>query len=180
MTVWKKAFLVAGMYGSFGMAHAAPPVSLNINISGTVVANGTCTFNKGESVSVDFGEIQFAETNGVAALTGNYRKSVPSVMNCSGDFGGNAQMTFRTANGGSVDYQGQKLLPVSIANGTPGQELAIRLLINGVAQDVNSPFAVDMISQPGMQAELIQIGDGSALKSGAVIAASATLLMEFL
>lgn len=174
------ALLVAGVFiMSSASADTPPPANLNINISGTVVANGSCTFNKGETVSVDFGDVTFTETNGGATISGNYRKSVPSVMSCSGDTAGKTQITLSAVGGNTVDYQGQKLLPVTIAGGTPGEELAIRLLVDGVAKDVNSPFIVDMTSQPGMQAELIQVGDGKGLISGAKITATATLVMEF-
>ncbi|MDE5204581.1 hypothetical protein PYX06_02065 [Citrobacter amalonaticus] len=71
-------------------------------------------------------------------------------------------------------------MPVSINDSNPGQELGIRLLVNGLVQDVNAPFAVDMLTQqPAIQAELVLVGQGDGLINGARISASATLIMEF-
>lgn len=177
MRIWKNLLLLLSLMGAGSSAFAADPVSLNINISGTVVANGSCTFIK-KTNTVDFSEVDFEQVDGGTVLSGSYRKTVPSTMSCTGDTGGKAQMTFSTV-GGTLDYDGHKLLPVSINDSNLGQELGIRLLVNGLVQDVNAPFAVDMLMQPAIQAELVLVGKGDGLISGAKISASATLIMEF-
>ncbi|WP_449556049.1 fimbrial protein [Huaxiibacter chinensis] len=180
MTLWQRTVLTVAFFTGLSCAQAATPVNLDINISGTVVVNGSCIFNKGEVATVDFGDIDISIINGNPTLSSNYRKPVSSMMTCTGDSSGNTQMTFKSVAGGTLDYQGQKLLPVSINGASPGQQLAVRLLVNGVEQDVDAAFSVDMLSQPDLQVELVQVGDGSGLTSGALISSSATLVMEFL
>ncbi|HHT3528799.1 fimbrial protein [Enterobacter asburiae] len=178
MNFWKKSLLMVSLMIAASAVFAADPVNLDINISGTVVANGSCTFGQEETV-VDFKEVDFAEENGVTSLSGAYRKPLSAVMTCSGDSGGKAQMTFSAVDGITLDFGGHKLLPVSINDSNAGHELGIRLLVNGLVQDVNVPFAVDMLMQPAIQAELVLVGNGDGLISGAKISASATLVMEF-
>ncbi|MCW4783050.1 fimbrial protein [Enterobacter chuandaensis] len=180
MRIWKNVLLLLSLVGAGCSAVAADPVNLNINISGTVVANGSCTFNKGVSTTVEFAEVNFNAVDNGAVLTNNYRKSIPALMSCSGDSVGNAQMTLSSVGDNIINYEGNKLLSVRINNSNPGKELAIRLLVNGQPQDVNTPFAVDMLLQPALQAELVQVGSGEGLISGATINASATLIMEFI
>ncbi|WP_164850630.1 fimbrial protein [Enterobacter sp. N18-03635] len=180
MKVWLHIMVSSVLFAFSFCAGADDPVRLNINITGTVVANGSCTFNNGKTLTVDFGDIEITTVNGSSKLDGTYRKTLSSMMTCSGDTSGKAQMTLKSVAGGTVEYQGQKLLPVSINAMNPGQQLGIRFLVNGVEKDIDAAFAVDMLSQPGLQVELVQVGDGSNLISGAPITASATLVMEFL
>lgn len=180
MGILNKLLLMIILMFEMTAVFAADPVNLNINISGTIVANGSCTFSGDKTANVDFKEIDFATVNNKPTLSGTYRESVPSVMTCSGDYAGKTQMSIISAGGNTVDYQGQKLLPVTVAEGESGQEIAIRILVNGDEQDINIPFAVNMSSPPVIQAELVQVGDGSTLVSGSQINASATLVMEFL
>ena len=180
MKLWFPIIIAAGLLANVLHANAGEPAKLNLNITGTVVANGSCTFNKGKTLTVDFGDVNFSTVNGSSTLDGTYRKSLSSTMTCTGDSAGKTQLTFKSVAGGTVDFKGQKLLPVSINAADPGEQLGIRLLVDGVEQDTDSAFAVDMLDQPGLQVELVQVGDGSGLINGAPISASATLVMEFL
>ncbi|EGT3573384.1 hypothetical protein QNN88_20185 [Citrobacter sp. ANG330] len=180
MRIWKHVVLLLSLMVGGYSAFADDSVNININISGTVVANGACTFNNGDSATVDFSEVDFEPADGGTVLSGSYLETVPATMSCTGDAGGKAQMTFSPVGGVTLDYNGHKLLPVSINDSNPGQELGIRLLVNGLVQDVNAPFAVDMLTQqPAIQAELVLVGQGDGLINGARISASATLIMEF-
>ncbi|MDA5604289.1 fimbrial protein [Enterobacter sp. PI-10] len=179
MKFWLHIMVASVLFAFTFFAKADDPVRLNINITGTVVANGSCTFNKGETLTVDFGDVEITTVNGSSKIDGSYQKTLSSMMTCSGDIAGSAQMTLKSVAGGTVEYQGQKLLPVSINAKNPGQELGIRLLVDGVEQDIDAAFPVDASQQPGLQVELVQIGDGSGLVGGAPITASATLIMEF-
>ena len=178
MMQWKKAFVGAGMLIVAGAVQADDPIRININISGTLVANGSCTFNQGDSVSVDFGDVEFATVEGSTQLKGEYVKPLPSDMDCKGDMSG-ASLTLKTA-GSLIDYQGHKLLPVNLNGSAASQDLAIRLTVNGEVQDINTSFTFDTVNQPSLQAELVQTGTGAGFSNGAAITASATLVMEFL
>ncbi|EQB4817741.1 TPA: hypothetical protein ACPYV0_004433 [Citrobacter amalonaticus] len=177
MRIWTKVVLLISLLVTVSTTCIANPVNMDIRISGTVVANGSCSFGQEQS-TIDFKEVNFAIVNGVMALTTPYREPLPAAMTCSGDSAG-AQMTFSSSAGAAVDYEGHKLLPVSINDSNAGSELGIRLLVNGEIQDLNAPFAVDVQTQPTIEAELVLVGNGDGLISGARISASATLLMEF-
>ncbi|MFA1017986.1 fimbrial protein [Enterobacter sp. SAT-E-asb] len=180
MKLWYPMIIAAGLFAGVLHVSADEPAKLNLNITGTVVVNGSCTFNRGKILTVDFGDVNFSTVNGNSTLDGNYRKPLPSTMTCTGDSAGKTQFTFKSVAGGTVDFKGQKLLPVSINASNPGKQLGIRLLVDGVEKDVDAAFAVDMLAQPGLEVELVQVGDGSGLINGASISASATLVMEFL
>lgn len=82
---------------------------------------------------------------------------------------------------GETDYQGVSLMQVmDDSSGSLSKDLAIRLLVNDVAQNMNEAFSVDMKSQPSMKVELVQIGNGDGFVSGATFSAAATLTMAFL
>ncbi|MEB8258289.1 fimbrial protein [Enterobacter asburiae] len=159
---------------------AGDQFKMNINITGTVLATGACTFNQGGTVSVDFGTLQYTTTGGNNALKDGYRQPLASGMTCTGDTDGSTVMTLNSSNGGSVDYQGNRLLPVTNdASRTQSTDLAIRLLVNEQVQDVNTAFAVDMQNPPLLEAEVVQTGSGSTFVSGATFSANATLTMAF-
>lgn len=152
--------------------------SLNINISGTVIASGSCTFDQQGTSEVDFGDVKYINTTTGNTLKGSYLKNLTSGMTCTGDTEGTAVMTLSAMDQKSVAYNGHKLLTTSV-NGVASTDLAIQLQVNGVAQDINSAFTVDMENPPVLAAELIQVGDGSGLINDADISASATLTMAF-
>ncbi|WP_313149269.1 fimbrial protein [Enterobacter sp.] len=173
------ALAVIGAFSLSGASLAATEVSrVNVNIKGTIVS-GKCTFDQRESVTIDFGDVKYVTTGSNNTLDGEHRKTLPVQMTCKGD-SGDAQMTFKPASGGTVSYDGHTLLPATLDGANPGQDLAIRLLVNGVVQDVSQSFAFDVASQPTLEAELVQVGSGSGFTPGAAIAASATLVMEFI
>ncbi|MEN4978168.1 fimbrial protein [Erwinia billingiae] len=160
------------------LGKAGDQFTLDINISGTVIATGSCTFNQKGTNEVNFGNILFSNTSSGYRLISSYVKELTSGMSCSGDTDGNAVMTLSSIDQSAVSYNGHKLLSTSI-NGAASSELAIELQVNGVAQDINTAFAVDMQNPPTLTAELLQTGDGSGLVDNADISANATLTMAF-
>lgn len=152
--------------------------TMNITISGTVVATGACTFNQGGTLTVDFGTLQYSTAGGSNVLKDASPQVLASSMTCTGDTEGSTVMTL-SSNSGSVEFQGNKLLPVNYDSGGQSKDLAIRLLVNSQIQDVNSAFAVDMKNPPQLVAEVVQTGDGSSFVNGATFSANATLVMAF-
>lgn len=154
--------------------------TMKINITGTVVATGSCTFNQGGTLTVDFGSVQYSTAGGSNTLKENYRQALASSMKCTGDTDGSSIMTLMSGNGSSVDFQGHKLLPVKYDDGgAQSKDLAVRLLVDNKVQDVNASFAVDMKTPPKLEAEVVQTGSGSSFVSGAAFSANATLIMAF-
>lgn len=158
---------------------AGDQFKMNINISGTVVVTGSCTFNTAsQSVeSVNFGNITYSSTNGFA-LNGEYRQPLNSEMTCTGDTDGSAVMTFASSSGAAIDFNGKKLLPVML-NGASSNNLGIQLLVNGVVQDVGMAFDVDMATPPTIEAELVQIGSSDTVSDSAILSSAASLTMAF-
>ncbi|MBL5841183.1 hypothetical protein JBO41_09715 [Enterobacter asburiae] len=154
--------------------------TMKINISGTVVATGSCSFNQGGTLVVDFGEVQYITAGGSNTLKEGYRQALASSMTCTGDTDGSAIMTLMSGNGSSVDFQGHRLLPVKYDDGgVESKDLAVRLLVDNKVQDVNASFAVDIKTPPNLEAEVVQTGNGSSFVSGAAFSANATLIMAF-
>jgi hypothetical protein len=170
--------LLSGEVQATGIKDAGDQFTMNINISGTVIATGSCTFNQEGTNDVDFGDVKYSKTTTGKTLKGSYLKELTSGMTCTGDTEGSAVMTLSAIDQKSVAYNGHKLLTTSV-NGAASTDLAIQLQVNGVAQDINSAFTVDMQNPPALAAELIQIGDGSGLVNDADISASGTLTMAF-
>lgn len=183
-------FLIAAILASVfscSMAHAADEqFKMNINISGTVIATGSCTFDagSGSDVVVDFGDVHYwalnqSDVGDKLQLMGEYRRPLNSAMTCSGDTEGTTTMTFKGNMNSLQSYEGAYVLPVKV--GTDPRNIGIRLLVDGKAQNVDEPFIVDMASPPVLEAELVQTGIiyPDDIKSGDSLQASATLIMAF-
>lgn len=157
---------------------AGDKMAVNIHITGTITADGSCTFANGGNEEVPFGDIHYSTTNGVISLDKPYKQTLDNKLNCTGDVNGNVTLTMETITG-AVDYLGHKLIPVNVA-GAPSADLAIELLVNGQVQDINTPFGIDINTPPNLEAELVQNGDGKGLVNDAAIDATATLTLAFL
>lgn len=157
---------------------AGDQFKMNINISGTVVATGSCTFNSGGGDSLAYQEwknVTYSMANGFK-LIGEHTMAIDGAMTCSGDIEGTATMTFTDYQGNGVDFDGHKLLTVVGASNI----LGVELLVNGVIQDVGAPFNVDMTNPPQLEAKLVQIGTTSDFSGEGLIALAETVLtMEF-
>lgn len=150
--------------------------SMNINITGTVVANGSCTFNQGGTLNVDFGEVKLMSlgTNTVE-LSGNYSKPLVSDFFCEGDTAGLLQMKFTSTSGSYETYQGAQVLAAD------KDVVGIELLVNGAPQNMGEWFTIDQSAAPALKAQLVQLNTSSSesIVSGDVFSASGTLTMAF-
>lgn len=149
--------------------------SMDINISGTVVANGSCTFNQGGTLQVDFGEVKLTGSDTTFELSGDYSKSLVSDFFCDGDTDGLLQMKFTSTSGSYETYQGAQVLAAD------KDIIGIELLVNGAPQNMGEWFTVDQNSMPVLKAKLVQLKTTSSenLVSGDIFSASGTLTMAF-
>lgn len=148
--------------------------SMDINMSGTVVANGSCTFNQGGTVDVDFGDVKYRSTADGDVLDEEYSKVLVSDMTCSGDTEGTSIMTL---DGGTyTHYNGHTVL--SVKAGGKVSDLVIELEVDGAVKDIGSAFTVDLQKPPVLVAKLIKIGNDS-LPNDVTLNSSATLTMAF-
>lgn len=159
---------------------AGDQFKMNIYISGTVVATGSCTFNSGSggllTNAPEWKNVTYSMANGFK-LIGEYTLAIDGAMTCSGDTEGAATMTFTDYQGNGVDFDGHKLLTVVGASDI----LGVELFVNGVVQDVGAPFNVDMNNPPQLGAKLVQIGTEPAydLDEEQKFIAETLLTMEF-
>ncbi|MBF7981214.1 MULTISPECIES: fimbrial protein [Rahnella] len=150
--------------------------SMDINITGTVVANGSCTFNQGGTLNVDFGEVKLmASGTDTVELSGNYSKPLVSDFFCDGDTEGLLQMKFTSTSGSYETYQGAQVLAADKAF------IGIELLVNGAPQNMGEWFTIDQNAAPALKAQLVQLNTttSESIVSGDVFTASGTLTMAF-
>lgn len=150
--------------------------STNINISGVLVANGTCTFDQGGAQTIDFGKVLLISTgSNTVELSGDYQKSLSSNFTCSGDSEGLLQMKFTSSTGSYETYNNKKIL------GTDKGIVGIELLVDGAAQNMDEWFSVDKKSLPVLQAKLVQVSttNSNNVVSGDKFTASGTLVLAF-
>lgn len=161
---------------------AGDQFKMNINISGTVVATGSCTFNDGSGYDLGkplvWKNVTYSTTNGFR-LIGDYRIAIDGEMTCTGDTAGNAKMTFTDYKGAGLDFNGHKVL--SVIDSEELNYLGIELLVNGVPQSVGTAFSVDLDSPPLLEARLVQVANASEVefRDGDLLLAEAVLTMEF-
>lgn len=152
---------------------------MNINISGTVVVNGSCHFGTTTGNDVNYGDVAYSTLSGTTTLDGSYKKPLVDQLQCSGDTAGHPQLKLDTNDGNSLTYQGAALLPVKTSAGARMSSLGIRLLVNDKPQDIGKWFDIDVKSPPPLAAELLQTGDGKDFINGDQFTANATLTMAF-
>lgn len=172
------SFCLLGLLVSSAAVRASEVIKMDIAISGTVIANGSCSFTQKGPVAVSFGDVEYTTVKS-NVLNGSYIKTLESGMSCSGDVEGKAQMKLDTATGKDITYNGQTLLPVTYTDGTNSESLGIRLLVDGVVKNAGEWFDVNLTSPPVLEAELVQTGDGKEFVSGREFSESATLIMAF-
>ncbi len=154
---------------------------LKINISGTVVASGRCIFKNHGSPNIDFGDIRFSSASGVNNISGSYVKPLDSDMACVGDTAGTTYFRLDTINNGPIGDNGYKSLPVKVGGiMATDPNLAIRLLVNGKQQDINTNFSMDIQNLPRLEVELVQLHpDDISWVNGQKISSEAVLIMGF-
>ncbi|MCG3100570.1 MrfF [Enterobacter sp. DRP3] len=153
--------------------------TMQINVSGTVVANGSCHFATTSGNDVNYGDVGYSTLNGTTVLEGSFKKTLANQLQCSGDTAGHPQLKLDTNDGNSLAYQGTALLPVKTSSGAQMTSLGIRLLVNDKPQDVGEWFDIQVTSPPTLAAELVQTGDGKDFVNGDQFTANATLTMAF-
>lgn len=150
--------------------------SMNISISGTVVANGSCTFNQGGTLDVNFGVVKLqGGADNTLQLDGDYERPLTSDFSCTGDTAGLLQMKFTSAGGTYETYDGKQVL------GMDKGIVGVELLLNGAAQNMGEWFTVDQKAMPSLQAKLVQISttNSSNVTSGDTFSGSGTLTLAF-
>lgn len=178
LTTGKIALILASAQLLSGqcLADTGAKYTMNINIDGTIVANGTCTFNKGGNLTLDFGEVRLlAGANNSVTMEGDYRRPIAAAIKCSGDSAGLLQMKLSNVGGSYKDYNGIQVLDTD--NGIVGLEL----LVNGAAQSMGTWFSLDPASPPSLEAQVVQTGTTNSknVVSGDTFTASGTLTMAF-
>lgn len=157
-------------------ANKGDTYSLNINIDGTLVANGSCQFNQGDSLTVDFGDVKLLpEGTDTMTLDGNYRKSITSDFTCTGDTAGLLQMQLASLSGSYKSYNGTDVIEIDKGM------LGVELLVNGAPQASGKWFTIDQSKPPTLEAELVQISttNSKQVTNGDTFTASATLQLSF-
>jgi hypothetical protein len=158
------------------LANPGSTYSLNIAIDGTIMANGSCKFNQGGNLTVDFGEVRLqSNTDSTVTMDGTYRKPIVSDFTCSGDSAGLLQMKLSNSGGGEKTYNGVQVLD------TDKGIVGVELLVNGVAQSTGSWFTINPDSPPSLEAQLVQTSttNSSNVVSGDTFTTAATLVMAF-
>lgn len=158
------------------IANKGDTYSLNISMSGLVVANGTCKFDQGGTLQVDFGEVKLnAGENDTIALNGNYQRPLASNFTCTGDTAGLLQMKMVSSSGSYQTYNGTKVLT------TDKGIVGIQLQVNDVAQNADEWFTVDPHTPPTLSAQLVQVSNVNSnnVTSGDTFTSSATLMLSF-
>lgn len=157
-------------------ANTGDQFSMNINITGTVTANGSCEFNQGGSLQVDFGQVRLKATGATTVqLDGSYEQPLAASFTCSGDSAGLLQMKFTSSSGSYETYNGTKVL------GTDKGIVGIELMVNGAAQTMDAWFSIDQKNPPALRAKLVQVSTENSknVVSGDVFTASGSLVMAF-
>lgn len=144
----------------------------DINIYGTVISNGSCTFNNNGPLTIDFGTVQISGSP--SAISGGYVKDIASNFSCTGDTSGLLQLKFSSTTGTYVTMDATNDTMTTNKSG-----LGIQLLLNGAPQSMNAWVSVSTTSQPALQARLRQTGSLSNTASGDTFTSAGTLLMAF-
>ncbi|HCM63137.1 MAG TPA: hypothetical protein DIT05_11430 [Morganella sp. (in: Bacteria)] len=155
--------------------------ALKINISGKVIAFAKCSFRNQVSPNIDFGDIRYSSVSGTNNISGTYVRPLDSDMTCTGDTAGTTYFSLDTINNGPIGDNGYKSLPVKVGGMmVTDPNLAIRLLVNGKQQNVNTNFSVDLQNLPKLEVELVQLHpDAISWVNGQKISSEAVLTMNF-
>lgn len=180
--VHARAVSLAILVLSSGFAVQAAPgnageeYDMESKITGTIVATGSCTFNQGEAVTVDFKTVRLKPTgSNTVELDGDYTQLLNAALSCSGDTAGLLQMKFTSTSGSYETYNGTQVL------GSDKGIVGIQLLVDGTAQDMGKWFTIDPNNQPVLQAKLVQVSTAntSNVANGDAFTAPGTLTVAF-
>jgi type 1 fimbria pilin len=138
--------------------------TINVKISGTVVANGSCTFTGTGPVVVEFGDVFINEIKDSV-----YKQNLPYTLVCKGDPGGKAMQM--KLSGIAADFDGSLLK-------TDAKGLGISLQNAGTALALNQWVDIDPAAPPKFDAVLVKQKDASFV-NGQAFNGSATLIVGF-
>lgn len=138
--------------------------TINVNLSGTVVANGSCTFTGSGPVAVEFGDVFINDIKDRA-----YKQNLPYTLVCKGDPGGKAIQMKLT--GTAATFDGTLLK-------TDAKGLGLSLQKNGTVLALNQWMDIDPASPPKFEAVLVK-EKGATFQNGQAFNGSATLIVGF-
>ncbi len=138
--------------------------TINVKISGTVVANGSCTFTGTGPVVVEFGDVFINSLKDSA-----YKQNLPYTLSCKGD-PGDKTIQMKLA-GTAADFDGTLLK-------TDAKGLGISLQNAGTTLALNQWVDIDPAAPPTFDAVLVKQKDASFV-NGQEFNGSATLIVGF-
>ncbi|MGN7915782.1 fimbrial protein [Enterobacter sp. 22466] len=140
------------------------PTNVAINISGTVVANASCTFSSDTPIQVNFGDVYITDIDG-----GSYKTKLPYSLTCKGDADGKSiEMQLK---GTSASFDDNVLQ-------TDVKGLGIKLLQNNNQIKPNDWFLINPDSPPDLEAVVVK--DAAAtFSNGQQFNAAATLVVDY-
>ncbi|WPU21982.1 fimbrial protein [Cedecea neteri] len=146
-------------------AHAVmDPTNVKVNISGTVVANGSCSFSGGNPITVEFGDVYISDI-----AEGKYRQKINYTVSCKGDAGGKAIQLQLSGDG--ADFDG-KLLK------TNAKGLGIKLLWNQGQIAPATWYDLNPSTPPILEGVLVR-AKGAEFANGQEFSAAATLKVAY-
>lgn len=143
---------------------AMDPTTIAISASGTVVANGRCSFSSNKSVTVNFGDVFVSEI-----ASGIYRQPLNYSLSCSGDDGGKSIQIQFVGTAANFD---------STVLSTDATGLGIRLLLNNTRMELGRWYDVDPALPPKIESLLVMEKDAT-FANGQDFSATATLKVAF-
>lgn len=161
---WRLLTAVASLLLSGPAFTIMDPTTIAISVSGTVVADGRCSFNSDKLVSVNFGDVFISE---IAA--GIYRQPLNYSLSCSGDDGGKSIQIQLAGTGANFD---------STVLSTDAIGLGIKLLRNNNQMELGRWYDVDPALPPKIESLLIVEKDAT-FANGQDFSATATLKVAF-
>lgn len=156
-------FLALGSFLIVMPLHAIDPVT--IKITGTVVANATCTFNSNETIDIDFGDVYINDITG-----DNYKKTVPYTLNCQGDADGKSVVLTWKGTQASFD---SALLSTDVTG------LGVKLQQNSTQISINDGFVIDPDAPPTLEVVLVK-NSAATFSNGQAFSASVTLAVDYI
>lgn len=138
--------------------------NVDVNITGTVVATASCTFNNRKPINIDYGDVYISDIN-----AGGYIKEIPYSLTCKGDSDGKSIQMRIVGSTASFD---KSLLATNVTG------LGIKLLKNKMQFTPNTWFKIFPSSPPLLEAILVK-GSNAVLSNGKRFNASATLVVDY-
>ncbi len=138
--------------------------TVNVKISGTVVAKGSCTFIGTRPIAVEFGDVFIKDIK-----DGAYKQSLPYTLDCHGDPEGKSIQMKLT--GTAADFDGTLLK-------TDAKGLGLRLQKDGKTLTLNQWIDIDPAAPPKFDAVLVK-GKDASFQNGQAFNGAATLIVGF-